>query len=374
MRSAIVVGAGIVGLATARALAQKGYQVTIFERNTKAVGASIRNFGMVWPIGQPEGKLYNRAIRARNIWAECCSEAGIWHSPKGALHVAYQQDEWDVLEEFAATASDRKSIRLLTSTEAKNIADAVNPSGLIGGMYSPDEIIVDPRQAIAELPKYFTEKFGISFRFGQAVAEVRPNKVRSGNQWYEADEIFICSGEDFETLYPEVFTEMAITKCKLQMLRTTPQPDSWDIGLPLCGGLTLTHYKSFAHCKTLTALQERVQSEMPEYVEWGIHVMISQNQLSEITIGDSHEYGKTFDPFIRKDINDWILNYLEQFATLKDTTIAQQWMGIYPKMTNGATEIVTQPEEGITIINGLGGNGMSLSFGLAEEVVNGNYG
>ena len=69
-KSAIVVGAGIVGMATARALALKGYAVHVYERNLKASGASVRNFGMVWPIGQPAGKLYERAIRSRNCWKE----------------------------------------------------------------------------------------------------------------------------------------------------------------------------------------------------------------------------------------------------------------------------------------------------------------
>ncbi len=73
-RSAIVVGAGIVGLATAKALALRGYKVTVLERTEKAVGASIRNFGMIWPIGQPEGALYERALLSKNIWKKYVME------------------------------------------------------------------------------------------------------------------------------------------------------------------------------------------------------------------------------------------------------------------------------------------------------------
>ena len=75
-RSAIVIGAGIVGLATARALALQGFSVRVFERSEKAVGASIRNFGMIWPIGQAAGKMYDRATRSRNIWKEIAPRAG----------------------------------------------------------------------------------------------------------------------------------------------------------------------------------------------------------------------------------------------------------------------------------------------------------
>src|ERR1700733_12100926 len=77
-RSAIVIGAGIVGLATARALAHQGFTGKVFERTDKAVGATIRNFGMIWPIGQTAGKMYDRAVRSRDIWKEIAPRADFW--------------------------------------------------------------------------------------------------------------------------------------------------------------------------------------------------------------------------------------------------------------------------------------------------------
>ncbi|MEL4383290.1 FAD-dependent oxidoreductase, partial [Shewanella algae] len=76
-KSAIVVGAGIVGLATTRSLSLRGFDVTIIERTQKAVGASIRNFGMLWPIGQPDGKLYDRALRSKSIWKDIADSIGL---------------------------------------------------------------------------------------------------------------------------------------------------------------------------------------------------------------------------------------------------------------------------------------------------------
>jgi FAD dependent oxidoreductase TIGR03364 len=367
-KSAIVIGAGIVGLATAKSLAEKGYRVTVFERNEKAVGASIRNFGMVWPVGQPLGTLYDRAMRARAIWQDVCQEAGIWYNPCGSLLSAYHTDELDAITEFADRESSQRPIKILNKQETINISPAANPDGLLGALWSETEMIVDPRQAIAELPAYLTSKYGINFYFNKAVNRIEYPKVYSGRDTYEADQIFVCSGAEFETLYPEVFAESGITKCKLQMLRTVPQPGKWDTGPALSAGLTLTHYGAFQNLSSLKALNERYNRDLPDHVKWGIHVMISQNELTEVTIGDSHEYGLVHDPFDREFINRLIMDYLKTFVVLKDFSIGQTWNGIYPKL-KGKTEFVTRPESGVTIINGLSGAGMTLSFGLAEEVV-----
>jgi FAD dependent oxidoreductase TIGR03364 len=371
-KTAIVIGAGIVGLASARALAVRGYQVTVIERSEKAVGASIRNFGMVWPIGQPEGTLYNRALLAKSIWKEVLTGAKCWHHEGGSLHMAYQQDEMEVLQQFAEVSAYRP-VRFLSAQETLAKSPAVNPAGLLGSLYSADEMIVDPREAIWAIPGYLSEKYCINFIWNTAIHQVDYPSVYGGGKQWSADEIYVCSGQDFETLYPDEFSSAPLTKCKLQMLRLEAQPDDWKIGPALCGGLSLIHYPGFRAASSLSKLKDGYQEQYAEYLKWGIHVMASQNGLGEITIGDSHEYAKTFDPFDREFINRMILDYLDTFAQFRSPKISQTWHGIYPKLTNGNTEIVIRPESGVTIINGLGGNGMTLSFGLCDQVVGGTY-
>ena len=80
-KTAIVVGAGILGLATARALAIRGFAVTVIEKSQFSLGASVRNFGMLWPVGQPEGKLYNRALRTKEIWLDYLTASNTPYNP-----------------------------------------------------------------------------------------------------------------------------------------------------------------------------------------------------------------------------------------------------------------------------------------------------
>src|ERR1700677_4850295 len=170
-RSAIVIGAGIVGLATARALALQGFSVRVFERSDKAVGASIRNFGMVWPIGQPAGKMYDRAIRSRNIWKEIAPRAGFWHETAGSLHLAYHPDEWQGLQEpHAVLQEEGRGVQLMHVCSIAETSGAVVTDGLLGGLHSRDEVIVDPREAISTLPGWLTEELNVEFYWRKCVS------------------------------------------------------------------------------------------------------------------------------------------------------------------------------------------------------------
>jgi len=218
-----IVGAGIVGLAHALAAAKKGFKVVVFERNSQTVGASIRNFGMVWPIGQPVGLLLNRALRSREIWLEVATKAGFPADQCGSLHLAYQEDERAVLQEFVETRQDEKyQISLLSPEQIKQKSSAVVIKNLLGGLWSATEIIVDPREAVAKIPNFLTQEYGVEFKFQTVVTDIsHPNFMAGGEQW-TCDRLYVCSGSDFETLYPQIYRESGITKVKLQMLRSVP--------------------------------------------------------------------------------------------------------------------------------------------------------
>jgi hypothetical protein len=68
-----------------------------------------------------------------------------------------------------------------------------------------------------------------------------------------------------------------------------------------------------------------------------------------------------------------ILGYLQRFFLPPDARIHSYWYGEYAKLMNGATEWVHPLDERITLVNGLGGAGMTLALGLAEEVIEGSY-
>jgi len=369
-KTAIVVGAGILGMATARALALKGYKVTIIEKSQQSLGASIRNFGMIWPIGQPDGHLYDRAIRSREVWKEYLKDAKINFDPCGSVHLAYDNEEKNVVEElYEHFVKSQRPVELLTPAAIQDKFNGINQHNLQCGLYSSDETIIDPREGIKHLPAYLKTYYNIDILWGTAVTNVTTNTVWSFKTKYNADLVCVCSGADFETLYPSIFKELPIIKTKLQMMRFVPNNPSFKIGTAVCGGLSLLHYKSFTASNSLDKLKAKIEATLPEYLKYGIHVMVAQNDKGELTVGDSHEYGLDFEPFDNQLINEMVLKYLKKLMHIDDWTLQQSWNGIYPKMTNGDTDLFLKVEPGVYIINGIGGNGMTLSFGFAEEAV-----
>jgi len=363
-----IAGAGIVGLAHAYHFARAGLRVIVFERGARAQGASVRNFGMVWPIGQPPGEMRTMALRSRAIWKEVLEASGIWHRESGSLHLAYHEDELAVLDEFVAKSVDfNYRCELIGAAAVADRAAAVKQTNLKGAMWSPDELCVFPRQVIAELPEYLSS-LGVEFRFGTAVNHAEAGRVIAGGETYEATHTVLATGDDFENLFPVFYGGLGITRSKLQMLRMRPRQENFGLTTHLCAGLTLGHYANFRICERLPKLLERFERELPEHQRWGIHLLVSRHEDDVLTVGDSHEYGLDVNPFLRQEIDQLILDYLDTFLPVSELEIIERWYGVYGKHpTRGA--IYESPAPGVFAANGVGGAGMTLSFGFAERVV-----
>lgn len=363
-----VAGAGILGLAHAYHLANRGLRVLVCERQPVARGASVRNFGMIWPIGQPLGAPYELARRSREIWLAVLQESGLWHEHAGSLHLAYHEDEDQVLREFVASAGSTCACTYQSPRDIASRFPAVQQPQLRGGMWSPIEVTVDPRQVIAELPRWLERTLGVEFSFNTTVLGFDAPEVRTTAGNFRTQRLIACTGADFQTLAGDAFADAGLILCKLQMMRSQPFGRAFRVGTMLAAGLTLRHYRAFADCPTLPALKARLDREMPEYGKSGIHVLLSQNEHGELTIGDSHEYGNAVDPFDKPEIDELILRYLESMVQIPNLHIASRWHGVYLKHPTDLY-VVASPRPGLRVVTGVGGNGMTLSFGLAEREV-----
>jgi FAD dependent oxidoreductase TIGR03364 len=347
----IVVGAGIVGLAHAWSAAKRGKSVRVFERTRRAEGASIRNFGMIWPIGQPAGVCHETALRSRALWLELRKQTGLWVDECGSIHLAHRPDELAVLTEFADRApSLGYSVRLMSPDEVVTASPAANPEGLLGGLWSASELCVDPREAVATTADWLRNQHGVEFHFNTLVrlADERGVETSDGRR-FAAGRTLICSGADFETLFPELLATSGLRRCKLQMMRTEPQPGGWRTGPHLASGLTLRHYHNFDVCESLAAVKRRIAEESPELDRYGIHVMVSQNRLGEAVLGDSHEYNDAITPFNKAEIDNLMLRELQTVVRLKSWTIAERWSGVYAKHA-AEPQFVLEALPGVSII------------------------
>ncbi|MFM7186593.1 MAG: TIGR03364 family FAD-dependent oxidoreductase [Armatimonadota bacterium] len=363
-----VIGGGVIGLAHAYAAARHlgpSGKVVLIERNVYAQGASIRNFGMLWPVGQPVGYRRDVASKSRNIWHGLLTDSGIWHRETGSLHVCYHDDEAQVVQEYLAGVED-EMVRWVDRAECLAMSPQLVQNGLRGGLFSASEMQVDPRVVIREIPRHLANVHGVTLMFGQTavgISDAGTISLASG-ETLKVRHTFVCSGHDIRNLYPEILDNAGLIPCKLQMMRTEPLT-GFDLGPMLAAGLTLTHYESFSSCPTLPALKARYTKEWPEQLANGIHVLLSQAKTTALTIGDSHEYGDQVMPFSETKVDDLILDYLATFFAVPTKVIAERWTGVYLKNPNGPW-LVETPVSNVTVVNGFGGAGMTLSMGVGD--------
>jgi L-2-hydroxyglutarate oxidase LhgO len=141
----LIVGAGIVGLAIARALALAGHEVLVLEAESAiGTGTSSRNSevihaGIYYPPGSLKALL---CVAGRHLLYEYCAAHGVAARRVGKLIVATEADETPALETIAvrAAASGVADLRRLDGGEARALEPALAAEA---ALLSPSTGIVD---------------------------------------------------------------------------------------------------------------------------------------------------------------------------------------------------------------------------------------
>jgi len=362
----VIVGGGIAGASLAWRFVRRGRKVTIIERSERPEGASLRSLGMLWRIGQADPATQALAAESARHWKEASEQIGFWRRECGSLHLAYEDLELTVLEEFHSTCDPVLGRKVISPSEAASICPVIRKDGLKGALYSPTETAVDPRSAVQQVLSGLAQ-MGVEVRFNSRVSQILAGKVvLSDGSEVEGSQTIVCAGPELYDLLPDHYKRAELEECRLQMLRLRPKPGTQSLGIHLCAGLTLGHYKNFAQCPSLPKLNELHKEKWSGQVQAGVHVLVSEHEDGCLTVGDSHAYGRS-GPIYREDaIDELILDALDEFLPRDLYCIEQRWMGRY--LTHPSRPYVCERlDEGLWNVS-LFGTGMTLSFGVTSQL------
>lgn len=140
----VVVGAGVVGLAVARALAQAGEEVVVLEQATAiGTGVSSRNSevihaGLYYTPGSLKARL---CTRGRDLLYAFCASHGVAHQRCGKLVVATDPEQLPALEALALRAqANGVAVERLTAEQAQAMEPALR---CVAALWSPSTGTVD---------------------------------------------------------------------------------------------------------------------------------------------------------------------------------------------------------------------------------------
>lgn len=195
-----VVGAGLVGLATAKAVTERlGVPVTLIEKeHSVAVHQSGRNSGVVHAglYYQPGSLKARLCRRGSELLRAYCEAHELAYLPSGKVVVATHEHELAGLEEIGrrAHANGVPNVRRLDRPELAVVEPFVRG---VAAIFSPETAVVDYRQVARQIARDVQERGG-ALHFGERVTGIRESAdevvVRASGREYTFDHLVVCAG------------------------------------------------------------------------------------------------------------------------------------------------------------------------------------
>ncbi len=178
----VIVGGGIIGMAIAWRVRQRGMKVAVLERDTVGQATSSVAAGMLAPVvevefGEAGRRLLELGLRSAEMWSAFASEleadagASVGLMRTGTLLVARDDDDARELErQLAFRQSLGLAVERLRPSEAREHEPALAPTVRLA-LEAPEDHSVDPRRVVSAL-RTACESVGVELREHTSVARV----------------------------------------------------------------------------------------------------------------------------------------------------------------------------------------------------------
>lgn len=357
----VVVGAGVVGLAHAIEARARGLSVVVIERDARAVGASVRNFGHVGTTLQG-GEAAAYAAAARDRWLSLAPKAGFEVVEAGTVVVARSQAELAVVEEFAAEHPD--VARLLGPGQVRDLFPLATTE-VVGGAHLPQDLHIDPREAIPALAAWL-ESTGVRFAWNAHVGSVEEGVVHTARGDFRGAGTVCACGHDLDRLFPDIAEDYGLQRCLLHMLEVAP-PGNVRIGPAILTGTGMLRYPAIAAMPSVAAVRAEIDKQHPELLERAVNLMLTQRPDGSVVLGDTHRYDRTHQPFDDECVAELLLREGSRLLGAK-LTVRRRWRGIYAE--SPVTDfLIAQPHPGTRVVLVTTGIGMTTALGVAPAVL-----
>ena len=203
----VIVGGGIIGLALAWRLAQRGRTVTVLERGRAGRGTSYAAAGMLAPaveIQFEEVALYRLGRESLRRWPtfardlEAATGHDVGYRDDGTLVVADDRDAAEALRRlYRFQQAHDVPVTWLTGSEALEIEPFLSPK-LAAAIHSPEDHQVDNRRVVEALRVAVERTPGATLREGVTVRAVEPGEqpavVTEDGERIEAAVVVLAAG------------------------------------------------------------------------------------------------------------------------------------------------------------------------------------
>jgi L-2-hydroxyglutarate oxidase LhgO len=357
-----IIGAGVIGLATAREIAQEEKQIFVLEKNrtfgleTSSRNSEVIHAGIYYPEGSLKAKL---CVEGKNLLYKLCGKHNIAHKKCGKIIVAADENEISWLEELCEQGRRNgvDDLVFLSRAEVKELEPKVEARA---GLLSPSSGIFDVHNLLKFLYSQAREK-GAEFVFGTEVTGIEKAgakyKVhiedRDGISAFVANTVVNCAGLNSDKIAQFAGIDVAKAGYKLHY----------------CKG------EYFSLDSKYRNLVSRLIYPTPEQAGHGIHWRQALD--GRVLLGPSAYYVEAIDYAVDETQKQYFYDSARRFLPLVELEdLAPESAGIRPKLQGPGEafrDFVIVHEEkagfpGLINLIGIESPGLTASLAIARYV------